>query len=61
MNNKQLVLQAIGNLPEDVTFQQISKTVEFLGAIQKGIDQIERGETVPHAEVKRELARWLSE
>jgi predicted transcriptional regulator len=31
--------------------------VEFLAAIRKGLDQIERGQTVPHDEVKRQLAR----
>jgi predicted transcriptional regulator len=34
--------------------------VEFLAAIRKGLDQIERDETVPHEEVKRQLATWLS-
>jgi predicted transcriptional regulator len=34
--------------------------VQFLAAIRKGVEQIERGETVPHEEVKRELAKWLS-
>jgi predicted transcriptional regulator len=34
--------------------------VEFLAAIRKGLGQIERGETIPHEEVKRQLATWLS-
>jgi predicted transcriptional regulator len=34
--------------------------LEFLTAIRKGAEQIERGETVPHEEVKRQLATWLS-
>jgi predicted transcriptional regulator len=34
--------------------------VEFLAAFRKGLDQIERGETIPHDEVKRQLATWLS-
>jgi predicted transcriptional regulator len=34
--------------------------LEFLAAIRKGSEQIERGETVPHEEVKRQSAAWLS-
>jgi hypothetical protein len=30
--------------------------LEFLAGIRKGLDQIERDETVPHEEVKRQLA-----
>jgi predicted transcriptional regulator len=61
MSDKQLVLDAIGNLPDEVTLQEISEKVEFLAAIQKGLDEIEHGETVSHAEVKRQLAQWLSQ
>jgi predicted transcriptional regulator len=33
--------------------------VEFLAAIQKGLDQLDRGEGIPHEEVKRQLAARL--
>jgi predicted transcriptional regulator len=35
--------------------------VEFLAAIQKGINDIDRGDTVPHEEIKKQLAAWLTE
>jgi len=38
----------------------IAERLEFLAGIRKGLDQIERGETVSHEEVKRQLATWLS-
>ena len=40
--------------------ETIAARLEFLAAIRLGLDQIERGETMPHEEVKRELASWLS-
>ena len=61
MSDKQLALEAISGLPDDVTIDEISDKIDFLAAIQKGLDQIERGETVPHSEVKRQLAQWLSQ
>ena len=60
MSDKQLVLDSIERLPEDANLDAIAKRVEFLAAIRKGLGQIERGETVPHEEVKRQLATWLS-
>ena len=60
MSDKQLALDSIERLPEDTSLEAIAEQIEFLAAIRKGLDQIERGETVPHEEVKRQLASWLS-
>jgi predicted transcriptional regulator len=60
MSDKQLVLDSIERLPEDVNLEVIAERVEFLAAVRKGLDQIERGQTIPHAEVKRQLASWLA-
>lgn len=60
MSDKQLVLDSIERLPEDASLEVIAERVEFLAALRKGLGQLERGETVPHDEVKRQLASWLS-
>ena len=60
MSDKQLVLDSIERLPDDASIEAIAERVEFLAALRKGLDQIDRDETVPHEEVKRQLASWLS-
>jgi predicted transcriptional regulator len=60
MSDKQLALDSIERLPAATSLDAIAERVEFLAAIRKGLNQIERGETVPHEEVKRQLATWLS-
>ena len=60
MSDKQLVLDSIERLPEDASLEVIAERVEFLAAIRKGLHQIEQGQVVPHEEVKRQLASWLS-
>jgi predicted transcriptional regulator len=60
MRDKDIALDTISRLPSDVTMDDISHRLEFLAAVRKGLDQIEHGETVPHDEVKRQLASWLS-
>ena len=60
MSDKQLALESIRRRPEDASLDVIAERLEFLAALRKGLDQIERGETVSHEEVKRRLATWLS-
>lgn len=61
MSQKELVLEAIQELPDDASIDQITDRVEFMAAIQKGIVDIDRGDTVPHEEIKKQLAKWLTE
>ena len=60
MTQKELVLDAINELPDDASLDQIADRVEFLAAIQKGFDQLDRGEGIPHEDIKRQLASWLT-
>jgi predicted transcriptional regulator len=60
MSAKEAALEIIQTMPESSTLDDIAHRIEFLAAIQKGLDQIERNEVVPHEQVKKELASWLS-
>ena len=61
MSQKEIVLEAIQELPDNVSIDQIADRVEFMAAIQKGIDDIDSGDTIPHEEIKKQLATWLTE
>jgi len=60
MTQKELVLDAINELPDEASMGEIAERIEFLAAIQRGIDQLDRGQGIPHEEVKRQLATWLA-
>ncbi len=60
MTQKELVLDAISELPNEVSLDEIAERIEFMAAVQKGLDQLDRGEGIPHEEVKRQLATWLA-
>jgi len=60
VSDKQLALESIQRLPEDASLEAIARRLEFVAGIRKGLDQNERGETVSHEEVKRQLATWLT-
>jgi hypothetical protein len=60
MTQKEMVLEAVRELPDEVTFREIADRIEFLAGIQIGLDQLDRKEGISHEEVKRELASWLT-
>ena len=60
ITDKQLALESIGRLPDDVSLNYIVGRVRFLAGIQKGLDAADRGETMSHKEVKRQLAARLN-
>ena len=60
MTEKDIVLETIRALPDDCSLEEIAERIEFMAAVQKGIDQIDDGKGIPHDEVKRQLASWLT-
>lgn len=60
MTPKQKTLQAIGTLPEDVSYEQLQEEVRILAALDEGEAEIREGRVVSQEEVKRRLAQWTS-
>ena len=61
MTEKEMVIKAVRELPGDCSIDEIADRIEFLAAVQKGLDQLDRGEGIPHDEIKRQLASWLTD
>ena len=61
MTTRDLAIKSIGDLPESATWADIEERVRFLGAIDKGLDDIKAGRVIPHEDVKASLEKWLSE
>ena len=59
MTNKQRFVHAVQDLPDDASIEDAVERLLFLGRIEKGIRQADAQQTVPHAEVKDRLAKWL--
>ena len=60
MTEKEIVLATIQALPDDCSIEEIAARIEFMPAVRKGLDQLDRGESIPHEEVKKQLAAWLT-
>ena len=53
MTETEIVLETIRALPDDCSLEAIAERIEFMAAVQKaGLGHLDRGEGIPHDEVK---------
>jgi hypothetical protein len=60
MTEKEMVLKAVRELPDDCSIDDIADRIRFLATVQKGLDQLDDGEGIPHDEIRKQLASWLT-
>jgi predicted transcriptional regulator len=54
---KQQVIEALEQLPPDASFEDAIERIYFLSKVQRGLEQLDRGEVIDHDEVKRRFLR----
>jgi predicted transcriptional regulator len=59
MSVKEQLLSSFKNLPEDASWEDAEERVRFLAAIDEARAQLDRGEGIPHEEVKRQVLSWF--
>ena len=60
MTTKQLVLQTVKKLPADASLEDAMEQLLFLAKVEKGVQQADQGRTIPHAQVKERMRKWLT-
>jgi predicted transcriptional regulator len=60
MSDKQAALEAIKRMPDESTFRDISREIEFLAAVREGEEQANQGKVIPLEQVEKNLQSWLS-
>ena len=60
VTNKQTVIEAVRQLPDDASLEKISEEIAILAAIRRGDDAIEEGRVVTHEEVKEKFDSWVT-
>ncbi|MEO6149132.1 MAG: hypothetical protein ABIN95_02150 [Mucilaginibacter sp.] len=56
--NKDKVIETVNTLPQDFELDVLLEKLIFIEKIQKGLDQLEKGQTVSHADVKQRVKEW---
>ncbi len=60
MSTKEAILEEIRRMPEDVTLEDVIQDLYERHEIEAAIQELDRGEGIPHEEAKRRMAKWLS-
>ncbi|MCX7418836.1 MAG: hypothetical protein NT013_04775 [Planctomycetia bacterium] len=60
MSVKELIRNAVDQMPEEISFDDALEELEILAAIQRADEAADAGDVIPHEEVKREIASWFS-
>jgi predicted transcriptional regulator len=56
---KDEVRKLLDELPDSVTWEDIEYEIYARNRIERGLEEEERGEGIPHEEVMRRMAKWL--
>ena len=61
MSNREIVIDLVGKLPEDMPLEEIARQIELLAGIRTAREQARRGEGVPAEDVRKLVDTWASQ
>ena len=61
MTEKQMAMDALDQLPETASFQEIKEELEIVVGLKRGLDASEAGQIKTSAEVKEVVGSWFTE
>lgn len=56
---KEQVVQIIKSMPGDVTLDDIMAELYFKLQVDAGLEELDEGKGISHAQVKEQIAKWL--
>lgn len=56
-NIKQRALEAIQQLPPDATFEDVIERLYFLAKVERGLAQVDAGQTITHDAARKRLVK----
>ena len=59
MTAKDRIVEIMQDLPDDVTFEDAMYELYVAFKIERGLEQADRREGIPHEDAKRRFAEWL--
>ena len=59
MTTKQKVNEAVRTLPNNATYEDAMERLLVLSKIDRGLKQLEAGETILHEKMKLKMRKWL--
>ena len=54
---KRKIVEAVESLPEDATVDDAIERLYFLAKVERGLEQSEAGDVIPHEDIKKRFLR----
>lgn len=60
MKIKEIAIETIKSLPNDVTWEDIKDRFDFIAGVRKGLKELDDGHYIEHEDIMKELKEWTS-
>jgi hypothetical protein len=60
MSSREMVIEFVRKLPEEMSLQEIAREIELLAGIKSARDQARRHEGIPAEEARKLVDTWVS-
>ena len=57
---KEQVRSILDRLPDDTTLEEVQHQLYMIQLLQSRIEKAERGDVIPHEEIRRRVQEWAS-
>ena len=57
---KDSVVSMVQDLPDDVSLDEIMAELYFKAQVDAGLRELDEGKGIPHGEVEKRMAKWLT-
>ena len=59
MTDKEAVLELVKRLPDSVSLRQILQAIEFIAAVEEGLNELDQGKGVAVDSVEQMMEAWI--
>jgi len=60
MTDREMVLELVAKLPEDVTLRTIIEEIEFLAGLDAAMEGVKAGRVMPENDLRHQMKQWLA-
>lgn len=59
LSPKTAALKLLKNADDQISYEEILYEIHVLQKLERGLNDVEKGQTVPHNKVEEEMKKWL--
>lgn len=56
---KKAAIKLLNNADDQISYEEILYEIHVLQKLERGLNDVENGQTIPHNKVEEEMKKWL--